>query len=280
MPLVACCKLLSYFSLRVCVYEARWFSVVLKLHSVCVCACVWESGHKRLNAALNTWEEIHAFVSTSSAQHARCMPHRSADKDVAKMPIRSHISREVKNVRYLHHNGLKKMLWEEEKNTACLLSFFFFFLPVSKLIGVSSPPLTKRRQGRAGAAGRPLCFFTRQPDNKDWCLGGMLCRWNARLTCLHSLNAAFMNPERGYQTETGSSLRQRRAAAAAARCTTGFQRLTFPRYRFILTFPVCFPTQSAMGNNRKNRADCNTGCRMKNVGKFSSRWAKTWQLVI
>lgn len=59
------------------------------------------------------------------------------------------------------------------------------------LIGVSSLPLTECRQGGGPEQPADPSAFTGLPDNKDWCLGGML--QTPFVECLRSLNAAFPN---------------------------------------------------------------------------------------
>ena len=93
-----------------------------------------------------------------------------------------------KRERMLQRTGEKKQS-ERDADSACLLSSPP--PPLSALIGVSSLPLTKCRQGRARAASRPSAFIG-LPDNKDWCLGGMPQKECAvNMSALP--NAAFMN---------------------------------------------------------------------------------------
>lgn len=75
-----------------------------------------------------------------------------------------------------------------------------------------------------------------------------------------------MNPERGNQTETASCLRQRRAAVG---CTADFQRLTFPRCLFILTFLLS--NSHGWENITRTGLIATLVAKMKNVGDLKQQ---------
>lgn len=113
------------------------------------------------------------------------------------------------------------------------------------LIGVSSLPLTKCRQGRARAASRPSAFIG-LPDNKAWCLGRM-----PRKECAVNMsalpNTAFMNMYLLIRPTWQFS------DTVQCRWSHFSQVWGFSPEPLQPDLPICFPTHLMMGKYCKNR---------------------------
>lgn len=129
---------------------------------------------------------------------------------------------------------------EQEKQSqrdADSVRLLSFFPRLSVLIGVISPPLTKCREVGVveGGLEEPVnpSAFIGQPDNKDWCLGGMLqteCAVNMSVI----LNASFYKYVSGYQTDLAAL--RRRAELLDAGLKSNFSPESLHP-----DLPICFP---------------------------------------